>query len=81
MVCPILSGPVPLVQLCPGRPMIAQLCLDQIPHLLNLVLGGCLIIGSRGSGTALVSDGRGRGRNGRVCDGGPVWCGRSAGKE
>ena len=60
--------------------MIAQPCLDQTPHLLNLVWDGWLYIGSRGSGAALVRDGRGRGRYRRACLDSYVRCDCGAGK-
>ena len=54
------SGPPPLAKIGPGRARLLKLAPAALHCLLNLVLDSCLIIGSRGSGAALVRDGRGR---------------------
>ena len=50
----------PLAKIGPGRARLLKLAPAALHCLLNLVLDSCLIIGSRGSGAALVRDGRGR---------------------
>ena len=64
------------------RPVRARLLklVRPIRCLLNLVWDDCLIIGGRGSGAALVRDGRCRGRCGRSCLDSYVRCCRGADK-
>ena len=73
------SGPPPPAKIGPGRARLLKL-VRALNCLLFLVLDSCLIIGSRGSGAALVRNGRGRGRYRRACLDSYVRCGRGAGK-